>query len=192
MTKNEFLKGLARALRRMKREEREKSLAFYREMIDDRVEAGLTEDAAVAEMEPIADIAPGILQDAAARGALKKERNPVATVLLILGSPLWASLLAVLFVGLGVVTVCLWTVVACLYCVVGALGAACLGCLACMALLLEFSPFALFFVGAALLCCGLGILVCMLANLTAKGFAHATGGMWRSVCRILFRRRNAA
>lgn len=189
MTKHEFLKRLSRALGRMKRDEREKSLAFYREMIDDRIESGLTEEEAVAQMEPIDDIAAGILQDAAARGALRKAWNPVLIALLVIGSPLWASLLVVLFAVLAAFTVCLWVIVVCLYSVVAALGAAVLSLLVAAAVLLRV-PFAtVALVAAALVCGGFAVLFCLLANLTARAFARLTGSMWSGVCRVLFKRR---
>ena len=189
MQKNDFLKRLSRALGRLRRDEREKSLAFYREMIDDRVEAGLTEEAAVAEMEDIPVIAEGILRDAAARGALKPERNPIVIILLVIGSPLWVSLLAILFAVMAVFTACLWITVACLYLTVGAFVAAATACLVGGVVLCGYPVMTVAGVAASLVCGGIAILVCLFANLTVRGFAHLTGAMWRNVCRMLFKRR---
>ncbi len=193
MTKHEFLKRLSLALGRMKRAERDKSLAFYREMIDDRIEAGLTEEAAVAEMEDISVIAAGILEDAGARGALKKQYNVLTVVLLVVGSPLWVSLLLVLFAVMAVFTVCLWVLVVCLYVGVLALAAVTVGGMCGFASLLGVLPAGAFFpLGAALGAAGLGMLLLMLSLLVTRGAARLTAGMWRVVCARLFGRRRSA
>jgi len=64
MTKEQFLSDLEAALARLPDEEREGALSYYAEMIDDRVEAGMTEEAAVRAMEPVAVIAARVLEDA--------------------------------------------------------------------------------------------------------------------------------
>ena len=50
MTKKEFLARLRRGLAQLPPEEREERLAFYSEMIDDRMEEGLSEQEAVASL----------------------------------------------------------------------------------------------------------------------------------------------
>jgi uncharacterized membrane protein len=49
MTKQEFLDRLAK---KIPKDEREERLAFYSEMIDDRMEEGMTEAEAVASIDP--------------------------------------------------------------------------------------------------------------------------------------------
>ena len=63
MNKQEFLSRLEEALAGLPREELMERLAFYRESIDDRMETGLTEEAAVAELGPVEEIASQILSD---------------------------------------------------------------------------------------------------------------------------------
>ena len=50
MTKAEFLSVFKKKLSALPRKEREEGLSFYTEMIDDRMEEGLSEEEAVAEV----------------------------------------------------------------------------------------------------------------------------------------------
>lgn len=57
MTKERFLGNLEYALKFMAQDERDATINFYSEMIDDRIEDGLNEEEAVAQMESPEDIA---------------------------------------------------------------------------------------------------------------------------------------
>lgn len=57
MTKLKFLKKLSYELGCLEKREREKSLSYYSEIIDDRIENGLSEKLTVLEMEDISVIA---------------------------------------------------------------------------------------------------------------------------------------
>ena len=60
MTKNVFFIYLKTKLSTMPEKEREERLSFYREMIDDRIEEGMTEEEAVASVGKIDDIVRGL------------------------------------------------------------------------------------------------------------------------------------
>jgi len=99
MNKQAFIKSLRKKLSPMPRHEREEQLTFYSEMIDDRMEEGLSEEEAVAAIGNIDDIASQILTDASALPFEEErpKRQPLKgweILLLVLGSPLWVSLLA--------------------------------------------------------------------------------------------------
>lgn len=64
MSREQFLNDLKAALKGMKEEEIEGVLAYYGEMIDDRTEAGMSEEAAVCAMEPVDVIASRVLGEA--------------------------------------------------------------------------------------------------------------------------------
>mgnify|MGYP003303956627 CR=1 FL=1 len=63
MNKEQFLIELASALAGLPEDDIEKSLEFYSEMIDDRIEEGLTEEEAVAEIGSIDEIRAQIIKD---------------------------------------------------------------------------------------------------------------------------------
>ncbi len=64
MIREEFLNELKNALSGMDEDEISSVLAYYSEMIDDRVEAGMSEEDAVNAMEPVETIAARVLSEA--------------------------------------------------------------------------------------------------------------------------------
>ena len=63
MTKAEFLEQIKAKIAHLPYEDLRKNLDFYSEMIEDRMEEGLTEEEAVATMEPPEVIAAKILEE---------------------------------------------------------------------------------------------------------------------------------
>ena len=126
MKKREFLAALGGALSALPQEEREERLSFYGEMIDDRIEEGLSEEEAVADIGSVDAAAADILGERAPVAAVKEDkpkRKTWQTVLLILGAPVWAPLLiaaaAVVLAGFVV----LWVLIAALWAVFASLAA---------------------------------------------------------------------
>ena len=99
MNKQEFLSGLRSALSGLPRDDIEERLEFYSEMIDDRVEEGMTEEEAVKSIGSIDDVVSQILSDVPITKLIKERIKPKharsgwETALLILGFPLWFPLL---------------------------------------------------------------------------------------------------
>ena len=125
MNKKEFLARLGEGLSGLPREEREERLAFYGEMIDDKMEEGLSEEEAVAAAGDVDQILAQMLGEnpvtETAGRAVKPRRRPNgwAIVLILLGSPIWlalgvsvAAVLLSLYVSLWAVIVSLWAVFA--------------------------------------------------------------------------------
>ena len=127
MNKQSYLEQIRRLLQRLPEEDRERSLAFYAESIDDRMEDGLSEEAAVASMESPEKAAETILLDMPipklVKARVKERRMGAAEILLLaLGFPLWFPLLlTVLILGLTVYLL-VWALVLALGAVVLALG----------------------------------------------------------------------
>ncbi len=99
MNKSEFLDLLESRLKGLPNSEINKSVTYYSEAIDDRIEDGETEDEAVASLGEIDDIIQNAMSQASLSGVVKetvKRRFKVSVpvmILLILGSPIWLSLL---------------------------------------------------------------------------------------------------
>ena len=74
MTREEFLNELKNALTALPEEELEGVLTYYGEMIDDRMEAGMSEEAAVKAMEPVKVIAARVLEEAGVAPDKKTEK----------------------------------------------------------------------------------------------------------------------
>lgn len=126
MTKQKFLDNVRGHIGALPKQDRDRFLEFYSESIDDRIEDGLTEEAAVEAIGSVEEVVAQILSEAQ---PAPEETTPVRRklrvwelVLLVLGSPLWITLLAafavvVLSIVLVLVTgyVVLWAGVAALY-----------------------------------------------------------------------------
>ena len=99
MDKKEFIAALRARLAGLPERELEDRLGFYIEMIDDRMEEGSAEQDAVAQIGTVEQIAAEILGDvplaALAKQRIKPRRKLKAfeIVLLVIGSPIWISLL---------------------------------------------------------------------------------------------------
>lgn len=123
MTKKQFLSELKRKLSGLPRADIEERLAFYGEMIDDRMDDGRSEAEAVADVGYVGVIAAQIRMETPSGGKKEngksKKLGAWAIVLLILGSPIWLSLavaalavLIALYAVIWSVAVSLWSVFA--------------------------------------------------------------------------------
>lgn len=121
MRKQEFLAELEAGLSALPRDDIEERLTFYSEMIDDRMEEGLSEEQAVAEIGTVEEVISRIVTETPLSRLVREKVKPNRTlstgviVLLILGCPLWLSLsLAALAVILAVYAV-VWALVVSLW-----------------------------------------------------------------------------
>lgn len=98
MTKQEFLARLEKGLAGLPRPDAEERIGFYSEMIDDRIEEGIAEEDAISETANVDDIIAEIVAEYPLIKLVKKKLKPKRSlsvweiVLLVLGSPIWASL----------------------------------------------------------------------------------------------------
>lgn len=99
MTKQEYLSAIRGKIRKMPADDIDKFMDYYSEMIDDRMEDGLSEEDAVADMDAPDDVVDQILADMPLTKLVKEKIKPShrlkawEIILLILGSPIWAPLL---------------------------------------------------------------------------------------------------
>ena len=93
MRKQEFLNQLAAALAGMDREERYRTISYYDELIDDRMEDGQDEEQAVAGLGDPGQVARELLVEEEPAVPKATGRKVWVIVLLVLGFPLWGSLL---------------------------------------------------------------------------------------------------
>ena len=99
MTKQEYMSALRKSLSGLPQDEVEERLTFYEEMIDDRMEEGLSEEVAVAGIGSVEDVSKQILADVPFGKIVKERIKPKRELqgrdilLIVLGFPLWGSLL---------------------------------------------------------------------------------------------------
>ena len=76
MNKTEFINQLSAALTGLSEEDIKKSVDFYTEMIDDRIEDGMPEEEAVAAVGSIDEIRSNILQEIPITRIVKEKITP--------------------------------------------------------------------------------------------------------------------
>lgn len=168
MNRQEFLDSLRVGLSGLPQEDIEKSLEFYGEAIDDRIESGLSEEEAVNEVGTVDEIVEQILSETPLPKLIRSKVTPNHAlkvweiILIVLGSPIWFSLLLAAVVTVFAVYAAIWSVVIAVYAVVLAFA------LSGIALLIN-SIGVLLFAGAGLTLIGLSILLFFAANQIAKG-----------------------
>lgn len=92
MDKATFLKQLSAVLAGCSKAERSKSLNYYSELIEDYKEAGMSETEAVAALGSPAEIAANILEEQGGASHMSAGVKILIGALLVLGFPLWGSL----------------------------------------------------------------------------------------------------
>lgn len=117
MNKQDFLVQLRNGLSGLPKDDIEERLTFYSEMIDDRMEDGIPEEAAVCEIGTVDELISQIIADIPLTKIVKEKITPKKKlkaweiVLLALGSPIWLSLLISAFAVLLSVYVVIWAVI---------------------------------------------------------------------------------
>lgn len=117
MTKQEFIDEIKSRLNGIPEEEIQKSLDYYSEMIDDRIEDGMDEEEAVGEVGPVDEAIKGILEDIPLHKVIKAKTKPQRKlraweiVMLILGSPIWVPLLILAIVLIFIFYLLIWVLV---------------------------------------------------------------------------------
>lgn len=200
MTKQDFLQALTTRLSGVPEKELNEALAYYEEMIDDRIEEGMNEADAVAAVGTPDAAADQILSNISMRKLVRERVKPkrrLATweiVLLLVGSPIWASLaiaaLAVffsLYVVLWALDVVAWAV--------GASFAICVpvGLISSVAFLSYGNvAAALFFFGSAIALAGLSIFAYFGALAATRGTLRLSKMIWQATKRVLVRKEKTA
>jgi len=182
VNKTQFVTDLSQRLSFLPREVIEDHLAFYTELINDRMEEGLSEEEAVASAGSTEDIAAQIMAEYPALPAAADAAKPEARrkwwviLLLVLGSPIWLSLgIAAAAVALSLYA-SLWAMIISLWAVwlSVAVSAAAFGV---YGIILAFSGGAALWqaaLGAGLLCAGLAILTYFGCLWLTKGTVRLT------------------
>ena len=198
MTKEGFLAQLRQQLWALPEADRQNSLDYYAEMIDDRMEDGLSEEEAVAAIGNLDEIVqqilgetprpPVVVEPAKKAEPAKGSTKTWLIILLVLGSPVWIPLLASAIGTVIGIYVSLWSVVIALYAAFLALAVSSVGCIVGSFFMFGGITGGIVAWGAALVCAGLAILLLLLANLAAKGMVKLTKLVWNSI----FRRKERA
>lgn len=181
MNKQEFLAELRKGLSGLPQGDIEERLSFYSEMIDDRMEEGISESEAVSAIGSVSDVIAQILAETPLTKLVKEKIKPnramrawgivLLVLLLILGSPVWLPLLLGVVIIVLAVYIVIWSVIITLYAVDISFAA---GGVAGILGSLAYIPSGnyggvVLFIGAGLVCGGIAILLFFGFNQITKG-----------------------
>lgn len=185
MDKTQFLDELKRRMSGLPQSELDERLLFYSEMIDDRMEDGLTEEEAVAGIGSVDEVVEQIMAEIPLSRLVKekvRQRHGLKAweiLLLVLGSPVWLPLLAAAFAVCLSLYLVLWAVLISVWAVDLSLAVSAVGGLFMAAFhMLKGNPAgAAFMLGAALVCAGFAILLFFACLKLTKGLMRLTKKM---------------
>ena len=196
MNKQDFLARLRQGLAGLPKDEIAERLAFYSEMIDDRMEEGLSEEQAVEEIGDVEEIISQIIGDVPLTQLVKERIKPKRTlkawesVLLALGSPIWFSLLIAAVAVVFSFYVALWSVIISLWSIFASMVACAFGIivLGIGYVLVSKMLIGLGLLGAGIACVGLSIFLFFGCKASTKGLLILTGKIALSIKKCFVRK----
>ncbi len=182
MCKSDFLAALETALQGLPQSDIDKSVEYYNEILDDQMEDGISEADAVTALGAPEEIAKQILLDTTLPKLMRAKVKPTRTLrgweiaLLILGSPIWASLLLAAASVLFSLYITIWAIIVCLYAcnLTFALSSVICPIQGCVFIFTGHYAAAMFYFGATLACFGITVLTFLgFNNITVKLITHS-------------------
>lgn len=196
MNKQEFITALYNRLSGLPQQDINNSIEFYSEMIDDRIEEGLTEEEAVAEIGSIDDVVSQIMSEIPITRLVKEKVKPKnglrawEIVLLVLGAPIWLSILLAVFSIVFSLYIAVWSIIISLYAVAISLVVSGIACVLGIFGYIWWGNMALSLClfGAGLALIGVGILLFLGTTMLTKGFCILTKKAFMGIKSILVKR----
>ena len=196
MNKQEFISALRKRLELIAGCDVDERISFYSEIIDDKIEEGMSEEEAVAQIGTVDEVVEQIACDAAptkpASDTPKRKRGALEITLLVIGSPVWGALLISLFAVVFALWVTLWAVAVTLWAVVLSLCVSSIAVIIAGVALLALGEkgTGVLAISAALICAGLAVFTCYGSLMASKGMVALTKLLGRTTKRCLKRRRS--
>lgn len=183
MNKDQFLEELRKKLSGLPQEDIDERLAFYSEMIDDRMEEGITEEEAVESLGTVDSVVEQIMSEIPLTKLVKQKVKPKREmkaweiVLLVLGAPVWIPLIIAALAVMLSVYIVIWAVVISVYAVdLSAAAGAASGLAGIFVYLRAGNPAGMLFsFGAAIAFAGLAILLFFVCKWITKAVVKLTG-----------------
>ena len=195
MNKQDFIKKLNDKLSDLPKKEVEEHINFYIEMIDDRIEDGMSEKEAIKDIGGIDEVYKQIIDQiplkTIAKVKLRKKRQRRlkgwTIALLIIGFPIWGSLLISFLAAMFSIYLCLWVVAVCVWVVFASLlVGSLLGYVASfLSLITGNTTYAAYIFACSLIASGLTIIFFYLGKLAFKGMGKLTKLMIKGLKRML-------
>lgn len=196
MSRKAFLEELKKGMAGLPQEDIDKSIDFYSEMIDERMEEGFTEEEAITAIGTVQEIVSQILSETSLTKLVKAKVNrnhawkTWEIILLVLGSPVWLPLIMAAILVVLAVYIVIWSVIVTLYALF--FSCALTGITGVLASFVHFIvgdvPVAVLFVGMGLICAGVSILLLFGFNQITKGVIYLSRLIWRGIKSMFIRR----
>ena len=189
MTKEIFLHELRKRLKGLPKEDIDSRIEFYEEMIDDRIESGMSEEEAVRDVGSIDDIVAQIAKTTPLLHLVKEKVKPKRQIqaweiiLIVLGFPLWFPLVATAGALLLVAYLMMWVGVIVTYTIEAAL----LATLVAAIITAATSGFNPAFIGVAMVAAGLAIIMIFACIGATKGSFSLTKRVFLSIKKKIVR-----
>ncbi len=198
MNKQEFLTKLKNGLTGLPEDDIKEHLMFYSEMIDDKIEDGVSEERAVYETGSVDGIIAQIISETSITKLMKervkpkKRLNALEIVLLILGFPIWGSLLIAGFSVVITIYASFWVIIISLWAVFAALIACGISGIAAgiVLALTKNALTGLAFIGGGFVCAGLSVFMFFGCKASTKGFFILTKKILTGIKKIFIKGRN--
>lgn len=177
MTKINFLLSLHNKLSGLPQDDIEERLNFYSEMIEDRMEEGLSEEQAVQAIGSVDEIVAQIIADTPLTKITKEKIRPKRQlkaweiVLLAAGAPLWVSLLITALAVIFALYASLWAVIVSFWAVLASVvGCAVAGVVGGTVVAVTQNVYGgLVLIAAGIVCAGLAVFLTFGCKAATKG-----------------------
>lgn len=182
MNKAEFLAALRERLSGLPEEDFNKSIDYYTEMIDDRVEDGMSEEEAVACLGSMDEIITQILSEVSLPKLVKEKVKPKRAlavweiILIIISAPIWFPIVLSVVTTILSAYLSIWMMVLSLYLLdlsIAISGIAFIGLAIAELLKGAFAVFGAL-LGFGLVALGVSILLLFTFNLITKGIIYVS------------------
>lgn len=195
MKKEEFLNKLRDELENANINNVEDIIEYYEEMIDDRIDDGMTEKKAVASIDGIDTIVKNelldrpmatIIKEKVKDEAEKAEKNGTKTlwlVLLIIGIPVWFPLIIGLLGGLFGLCCGVWGIIIALFATILGLSVAAIACIGTGLISIFTMPtsMTLATITAGIILAGVSMILIPLAVTIAKGMISVIKRLFKAI-----------
>ncbi len=200
MKKKEFIDKLRNEIRNLPYDEVEKTIAYYDEIISDRIEDGASEDEAVSSLGTPESIARDLLANQPFSAIIKhrvddykKKTDPNNTaaviIIMVLLFPVWfpilmsaLSFIASFFAVIGAIIITLWAVSVAI-----GIGGIALIIASTFGFATAFIPTGFFAIGSGLALIGLSILAVIAVYYATKGIIKLLGLLIHSIKKLFVR-----
>lgn len=199
MNKTEFLRELEKELKKINKKEYKNYILYYDELIEDYKEDGNSEEEAIEKIGNPKNIANNNIEELnnSAINSMSTSLKVISIILIILGSPLWGSLILCvlcLILSLFILIGCAYLLIWCIPFMTATLGVAsfCGGIVSVVLSIFAIQDgihIFLFQLGAGLLMTGIGILVSLFTLWIGKKFINITKRFTKYIVKIFEKRR---